>query len=81
MKNFKLLLALAIVLGAGSAFTTIKEDSTTIYVKVDGVFTPQDEAGSGRCIDQDNDHCQYTLVSPNNYQPVPGDVDRAWESL
>ncbi|MBB5440082.1 hypothetical protein HDC92_003780 [Pedobacter sp. AK017] len=49
MKNLKLLLALAVVLGAGSAFTT-QRSSQDIYVRTsEGVYEPLGTEGPGEC--------------------------------
>lgn len=70
------MLAAAVVLGAGSAFTTAKEKTAEqVYVDVDGTRTPIEEA-NGRCVDE-GPYCQYTL---NGNNPVPLDSDSHFES-
>ncbi len=76
MKNFKLLLAAAVVFGAGSAFTTAKEKTADqVYVDVNGIRTPIEQA-NGRCVDE-GPYCQYTL---NGNTPVPLDSNSHFES-
>lgn len=76
MKNLKLLLAAAVVLGAGSAFTTAKEKTAEqVYVDVDGIRTPIEQA-DGNCEDG-GPYCQYTL---NGNTPVPLDSDSHFEA-
>lgn len=75
MKNLKLLLAAAVVLGAGSAFTTAKEKTAEqVYVDVDGIRTPIEQA-NGQCV-PDGDYCQYTL---NGQTEVPLDSNRHFQ--
>lgn len=56
MKNFKLLLALAVVLGAGSAFTTAKDSTLNTYY-------PVRTSGS---------NFTWQQIDPADYNCVPG---------
>ncbi|WP_277015000.1 DUF6520 family protein [Flavobacterium lindanitolerans] len=76
MKNFKLLLAAAVVFGAGSAFTTAKvKTAEQVYVDVDGIRTPIEQA-DGKC-ELGGPYCQYTLDGDT---PVPRDSNSHFES-
>lgn len=81
MKKGFLFLGAAAILAIGSAFTTTSKASTEEYVRIGTEFIPLSEAGDGQCVEMDDEHCKYTLVSPNNYQPIPGDVNVTWQPL
>lgn len=59
MKNFKLLLVAAVVLGAGSAFTTLKS-APGEFVLDNGNYIPKDTA-PGQCISEPSEVCTYIL--------------------
>ncbi len=62
MKNLKLMLAAAVVLGAGSAFTTLKS-APGEYVNDNGSFILKDTA-PGNCV-EGGDICTYIKVGEN----------------
>ena len=78
MKKAFLFLATAAVIGVGSAFASVNSTDEQIYVSVNGVMTPIEEA-SGRCVSQPNQHCKFYLDENNQYQPLPGDLNQKWQ--
>lgn len=77
MKNLKLLLALAVVLGVGSAFTTQKDSTGGIYVKVaEGDYRPLGTEPPGNCIES-GDGCHFEKIGENDYQALDSDF---WQS-
>ncbi|WP_412468786.1 DUF6520 family protein [Pedobacter sp. KLB.chiD] len=76
MKNFKLLLAGAIIIAVGSSFAASESSAAGEYVLVDGVYQlKSDRPDTGAC-EQSNDICDYTKINPNgnntdsqNFQP------------
>ncbi|MBO9676327.1 MAG: hypothetical protein J7577_22995 [Sphingobacteriaceae bacterium] len=64
MKNFKLLLAGAIMIAVGSAFTAAPKESKFAgeYVKINGVYQLK---GDGECHSDLEGTCDYTIIDPN----------------
>ena len=87
MKNFKLMLALAVVLGAGSAFTSAtKAAAGESCYKVGSTFSRQLSGGTCQN-DATNPYCTYTYTgagvagvdqNPSNYQPVASTASKRW---
>ena len=70
MKNLKLLLALAVVLGAGSAFTTQKHSTGGVYVKVGpNDYRPIGTEPAGECLGS-GDGCHFEKIGEDNYQAL-----------
>lgn len=77
MKNLKLLLALAVVLGAGSAFSTVKEaQEEFIQVEV-GNIVPENEAGPGHC-ENNGPGCRYVSNGSGGYTNIDGATLKLW---
>lgn len=70
MKNFKLLLATAIVFAVGSAFTSVKDAPSGAYVKIGSTYVPV--AGrDGQC-ELGGDFCSYNKIG-NAGQGTPSE--------
>ncbi|WP_277014292.1 hypothetical protein [Flavobacterium lindanitolerans] len=70
MKNLRLLLALAVVLGAGSAFTTHESVTGGTYVKVGpDDYRPLGTEGPGMCIES-GEGCHFQKIGENQYEAL-----------
>jgi hypothetical protein len=70
MKNLRLLLALAVVLGAGSAFTTQKHSTGGVYVKVGpNDYRPLGTEGPGNCIES-GDGCHFEKIGEDEFEAL-----------
>jgi len=72
MKNFKLLLATAVVFAVGSAFTAAEKNAVAgEYVLIDGVYQIKTDRPEGLCV-QASETCDYTKINPsgNNTNPA-----------
>lgn len=83
MKNFKLLLATAVVFAVGSAFTASNKAVEGEYVLIDGTYQLKSSRPTGECQDMTSQICDYTKTNPsgNNQNPAnftPHQTDAAW---
>ncbi len=77
MKNLKLLLALAVVLGAGSAFSTSEKAQEEFIQVAPNVIVPESEAGPGTCQD-DGPGCRYVSNGSGGYTNIDGASLKLW---
>lgn len=70
MKNFKLLLAGAIIIAVGSSFAASESSAAGEYVLVDGVYQLASDRPDGVCV-QSNEICNYTKINPNGNNTDP----------
>lgn len=72
MKNFKLLLATAVVFAVGSAFTAAEKNAVAgEYVLIGSTYVLKSSRPAGRCLPS-ADTCDYTKINPsgNNTNPA-----------
>jgi len=74
MKNFKLLLATAVMFAVGSAFTAAEKNAVAgEYVLIGSTYVlKSSRPASGHCEDNDQAICDYTKTNPsgNNTNPA-----------
>lgn len=77
MKNLKLLLALAVVLGAGSAFSTAEKAQEEFIQVEPGNIVPENEAGPGHC-ENGGPGCRYVSNGSGGYTNIDGASLKLW---
>lgn len=77
MKNFRLLLAAAVVFGAGSAFSSFEKAQDEFIQVAPGVIVPENEAGPGHC-ENDGPGCRYISNGAGGYTNIDGASLKLW---